>query len=63
MNSEIRVVSDEEAIAAVVQNISEGHVQSGEMEYECPECGKPIKITGFTNVCECGFILDVTIGE
>ncbi|WP_302396020.1 C2H2-type zinc finger protein [Eggerthella sinensis] len=59
----IEIELDEDAIAAVAQEALEEHVRSGEMEYECPECGKPIKITGLSNECKCGFVLNVEIGD
>lgn len=55
----VDVKLDDDAIAAMAQEAMEAYVASGDMTYECPRCGKPIRITGSANKCACGFVLNV----
>ena len=61
--SNIKIEFDEDALRKVAQDAFEEKVFSGDIDYDCPECGKPIKITGTTNTCECGFVLTGELDE
>lgn len=61
--SNIKIEFDEDALRKVARDAFEEKVFSGDIDYDCPECGKPIKITGTTNTCECGFVLTVKLDE
>lgn len=63
MSNNIKVDLNIDGIKEAVNEAVSDYVQSGELEYDCPDCGKPIKITGRTNTCECGFVLTVELGE
>lgn len=63
MSKNVEFDLDLDGIKEAANEIISYYVKSGEIEYECPDCGKPIKITGKTNTCECGFVLTVELGE
>lgn len=57
-----RVEIDEKALKGVVEDAFREKAFSGDLDYECPDCGRKIAITGPENVCECGFVLKVELG-
>ncbi len=59
----VNVEFDMDALQKVAQEAFEKKALSGELSYDCPECGEPIPITGVHNVCSCGFNLEVDLGE
>lgn len=54
---------NEAVLRETVQQAFEEKAFSGDLEYDCPECGRKIRITGPSNRCACGFILNVRLGE
>ena len=63
MRNRVDVEIDKNALKNVVQDAFEKEAFSGDLSYPCPECGKDIPITGPTNECECGFVLNVELGQ
>lgn len=57
-----RVKIDKRAVKSVVEDAFRAKAFSGDLDYECPDCGRKIVITGPENVCECGFVLKVDLG-
>lgn len=63
MSKSIKVNFDMDALQKVTQEAFEEKALSGDLSYDCPDCGKPIPITGLHNVCSCGFNLEVLLDE
>lgn len=59
----IEIDFDEQALKDVVRDAFEEKAFSGDLSYDCPECGSPIAVTAPSNTCECGFVLNVELDE
>lgn len=62
MSKNFEIKFDKRALEKMAKEATRNAVFSGEMTYSCPECGKPITLRGLSNVCECGYVLNVRLG-
>lgn len=61
MKKNFKLEIDKKALKKVAEEAFIEEAFSGNIEYDCPDCGRKIKITGPENTCECGFVLKVEL--
>lgn len=61
MPKNFKIKFDKRALEKMAKEATRNAVFSGEMTYSCPECDKPITLSGLSNVCECGYVLNVRL--
>ena len=59
----VKIKWDEAALRDTVQRAFEEKAFSGDLDYDCPDCGRKIRITRPTTRCACGFVLNVPLGD
>lgn len=59
----VKIEWNEAALRDTLQQAFEQKAFSGDLDYDCPDCGRKIRITGHSNRCACGFVLNVELGK
>ena len=59
----VKIKWDEAALRDTVQRAFEEKAFSGDLDYDCPYCGRMIRITRRSTRCACGLVLNVSLGD